>query len=256
MSIEDALGFAIPVVFFVLLAAEPWLAGRRFPTVRRWRWIGVAALVVVLILNVSLPLLIPPDALRAIRLVDGERLGIAGGAVVGYLALSGVTALWHRLEHGVPFLWRWVHQFHHSPRRVDLAGAFYLHPFEVVVQIGLTLVLTVGVLGLDPVAASVTGFIGAFYAMFQHWNVRTPRWLGYLIQRPESHCLHHEKEVHGRNYSDLPLWDMLMGSFHNPERFEGEVGFEPAAARRVGAMLVGVDVNAGAAAGLETAASR
>jgi len=101
MSIEDALGFAIPVVFFVLLAAEPWLAGRRFPTVRRWRWIGVAALVVVLILNVSLPLLIPPDALRAIRLVDGERLGIAGGAVVGYLALSGVTALWHRLEHGV-----------------------------------------------------------------------------------------------------------------------------------------------------------
>jgi len=125
-----------------------------------------------------------------------------------------------------------------------------------VVQIGLTLVLTVGGLGLDPVAASITGFIGAFYAMFQHWNVRTPRWLGYLIQRPESHCLHHEKEVHGRNYSDLPLWDMLMGSFHNPERFEGEVGFEPAAARRVGAMLVGVDVNAGAAAGLETAASR
>ena len=52
-----------------------------------------------------------------------------------------------------------------------------------------------------------------------------------------------------------PVWDMLMGSFHNPERFEGEVGFEPAAARRVGAMLVGVDVNAGAAAGLETAAS-
>ena len=53
--------------------------------------------------------------------------------------------------------------------------------------------------------------------MFQHWNVKTPRWLGYIIQRPESHGLHHELGVHARNYSDFPLWDMLMGTFVNPE---------------------------------------
>ena len=60
--------------------------------------------------------------------------------------------------------------------------------------------------------------------MFQHWNVCTPRWLGYILQRPESHGLHHELGIHGRNYSDFPLWDSLMGTFVNPDTFEGEVG--------------------------------
>ena len=27
--------------------------------------------------------------------------------------------------------------------------------------------------------------VAAFYGMFQHWNVRTPQWMGYLIQREE-----------------------------------------------------------------------
>jgi sterol desaturase/sphingolipid hydroxylase (fatty acid hydroxylase superfamily) len=46
------------------------------------------------------------------------------------------------------------------------------------------------------------------------------------VQRPESHCLHHEYKIHGRNYSDLPLWDMLFGTFANPQRFTGKVGFQ------------------------------
>ena len=59
--------------------------------------------------------------------------------------------------------------------------------------------------------------------------------------------LHHEFAVHARNYGDLPLWDMLFGTFANP-RDEAvtaglRVGFAPEAARRVGAMLLCVDVN-------------
>ena len=37
-------------------------------------------------------------------------------------------------------------------------------------------------------------------------NVRTPQWLGYLVQRPESHSVHHQRGVHAYNYSDLPLF--------------------------------------------------
>jgi sterol desaturase/sphingolipid hydroxylase (fatty acid hydroxylase superfamily) len=98
-------------------------------------------------------------------------------------------------------------------------------------------------LGLDPVTAGTVGYVSAFYALFQHWNVRTPRWLGYIIQRPESHGLHHELGVHARNYSDFPLGDLLMGTFANPSSFDGEVGFAGAALRRVGAMLLFQDVN-------------
>jgi hypothetical protein len=51
----------------------------------------------------------------------------------------------------------------------------------------IPLFLTVIVLGLDPLAAALTGYLFTFYGLFQHWNIRTPRWLGYFIQRPESH---------------------------------------------------------------------
>ena len=57
-------------------------------------------------------------------------------------------------------------------------------------------VVGVIVLGLDPLAAALTGYFLAFFSFFQHWNVRTPQWVGYLIQRPESHCVHHRMGVH------------------------------------------------------------
>src|SRR3546814_7488520 len=75
--------------------------------------------------------------------------------------------------------------------------------------------------------------------MFQHANIKTPHWLGYLIIRPESHTLHHQRGVHRHNYCDLPLWDMIFGTFRNPRYWEGEAGFYDGASRRIGAMLIG-----------------
>ena len=61
--------------------------------------------------------------------------------------------------------------------------------------------------------------------LFYHWNIKTPYWIGFLIQRPESHCIHHQRNKHSNNYSDLPLWDMLFGTFHNPRAKEFACGF-------------------------------
>jgi sterol desaturase/sphingolipid hydroxylase (fatty acid hydroxylase superfamily) len=48
-----------------------------------------------------------------------------------------------------------------------------------------------------------------------------------LIPLPESHCLHCEYGIHGRNYGDLPIWDMIFGTFHNPIALVSiKVGFE------------------------------
>ena len=52
-----------------------------------------------------------------------------------------------------------------------------------------------GINTVSPLTAASIGYVAAFYGMFQHWNVRTPQWLGYVIQRPESHGLHHELGV-------------------------------------------------------------
>ncbi len=74
--------------------------------------------------------------------------------------------------------------------------------------------------------------------MFQHTNVRTPQWLGYFVQRPESHSHHHERGVHARNYSDLPVFDMLFGTFHNPRGFAPATGFYDGASARIIDMLL------------------
>jgi len=74
--------------------------------------------------------------------------------------------------------------------------------------------------------------------------VRTPRWIGYFIQRPEAHCEHHRLGVHGSNYGDLPLWDLLFGTFRNPASFAGDCGFAAPADRETLAMLAFADVNA------------
>jgi sterol desaturase/sphingolipid hydroxylase (fatty acid hydroxylase superfamily) len=145
--------------------------------------------------------------------------------------------------HHFHFLWRWLHQLHHSPQRVDIPGAVVFHPFDMLQNNLVSIAVTVFVLGLAPEAAAWTGLVAIFYGLFQHWNVHTPRWLGYVIQRPESHCVHHTRNLHAYNYSDFPPWDMLMGTFRNPASFEGEAGFDDGATRRFGAMLIGRDVN-------------
>ncbi len=56
--------------------------------------------------------------------------------------------------------------------------------------------------------------------------------------------LHHQRDIHSRNFGDMPVWDMLFGTYANPRRADVPVGFEPDRSRRVLAMLACVDVNA------------
>lgn len=74
--------------------------------------------------------------------------------------------------------------------------------------------------------------------MFQHLNVRTPLWLGYIVQRPESHLIHHERGVHASNYGDIPLPDMIFGTFRNPRDWSGLNGFHQGSTLRIGPMLM------------------
>jgi len=80
-------------------------------------------------------------------------------------------------------------------------------------------------------------------AAFQHANIRTPRWLGLFVQRPESHAVHHQRGLHACNYSDLPLWDMLFGTYCNPAVWAGQAGLHDGASNRIGEMLIGRDVS-------------
>jgi sterol desaturase/sphingolipid hydroxylase (fatty acid hydroxylase superfamily) len=243
MEVEDLLGLLIPVLFFAMLGIETLGTGRRWPDVRHWRLKGLGFFAVLMGINVVLPSLLPPG-LSANSLVDGRRLGIGGGIAVGFLALTLATTLLHRAYHRFDLLWRWVHQLHHSPPRLDVAGSVLFTPQEIVLNVLLFQLVEVVILGIDPIAAAAVGTIAAFYGMFQHFNLATPQWIGYLIQRPESHGVHHRRGYHAYNYADFPVWDLLMGTFRNPKRYLGDVGFEGDAATRIAPMLIGRDANA------------
>lgn len=94
--------------------------------------------------------------------------------------------------------------------------------------------------------AAIHAIYGAtFLAVFQHVNIKTPRWIGYIFQRPESHSLHHAKGIHAFNCSDLPLFDTLFGTFRNPKQFSGETGFYEGASSRIDEMILFKDINIG-----------
>lgn len=111
---------------------------------------------------------------------------------------------------------------------------------------GFTLLGTVCfsfVLGLPAQSNTALLLTSNFLSIFQHAKFKTPVWPGYIIQRPESHAVHHARGVHAFNYSDVPLFDMMFGTFRNPEKYASEAGFYQGASSRVFEMLSFRDVS-------------
>ncbi len=246
MSLDDLIGAVVVGTFFFIMVLERIIPARQYPTRALWRVRGVAFLLVMAAVATAAPTLLPSEWVASHRLLDLSWLDPVAGTVVGYLVVSFVSYAWHRATHKFDILWRGFHQLHHSAPRLDIAGGPLFHPLDITMYVLLSTVTTSLVLGLSPEAAGLTGLVAQLYSFFQHANVKTPRWLGYLIQRPESHFVHHSRDVHAFNYSDLPIWDMVFGTFRNPAEFgSGEVGFEAPSDGRYLAMLAFQDVSSG-----------
>lgn len=228
--------------FFACAILDRLRPARTFPEVKGWTWMGLAFLLSFLAMNALVPALLSPEWIARHRLFPGFRLGTWGGAAVGFLVETFIGYFLHRLFHRVSFLWRWFHQLHHSSRRIDTLATVVTHPFDVALSIALGLLIRLGLLGLSKDAAIWAGTITALAFIVQHMNLPTPRWMGYLILRPEAHCIHHERDIHAYNYSEFPLWDLLFGTFRNPTRWQGEAGFGPVRSARLRDMLLGKDV--------------
>jgi sterol desaturase/sphingolipid hydroxylase (fatty acid hydroxylase superfamily) len=232
------------LLIYAAIAIVEWLRpARQFPRIPRWNSLGVMLFFYLAILNGVVVSLLPTDWLASHSLLDLSRLGTLPGILVGHLLTALAMYGWHRTTHAVDFLWRGFHQLHHSPRHLNIFVAGVNHPLDLAIYISLPFLIGLFVLGLTPFAAAMLSNIAGFNAFLQHSNIATPRWIALLFQRPEAHCIHHQRGLHAYNYSDLPLWDVVFGTFRNPERWDGETGFDPPADTRFGAMLAFVDVN-------------
>jgi sterol desaturase/sphingolipid hydroxylase (fatty acid hydroxylase superfamily) len=132
---------------------------------------------------------------------------------------------------------------HHSAERLDTYGAFFFNPTEMISFTFIGSFVFALMIGLSPKAITVVILVLNFFSIFQHANIKTPHWLGYLIQRPESHSVHHGRGLHKFNYSDVPIWDILFGTFYNPKVYEHENGVYDGASNRMTDMLLLRDIS-------------
>lgn len=169
-------------------------------------------------------------------------LGATGAVILGYLVITFIYYWWHRWRHESQLLWNYLHQIHHSAQRIEILTAFYKHPVEIFINSVLSSAILYLGLGMSPALASLVILLTGLAELVYHWNVKTPYWMGFIFQRPESHCIHHKQGWHRQNFSDLPLWDILFGTFNNPKDFDGQCGFSRDREVRLKEMLLGRDV--------------
>ena len=238
----DPVSLYILGMYALLILWEAIFPARKLPEIRYWKIKGIAFFFFFFFLSTYLPLMYA-EWLPTSQLIDLSAINPVIAGIVGTLIYELGMYVWHRSMHKSNWLWKIFHQMHHSAERLDTYGAFYFSPFDM---IGFTVLGTVCfsfIAGLPPQSITIILLVTNFFSIFQHANIKTPTWIGYIVQRPESHAVHHAKGVHAYNYSDLPLFDILFGTFRNPEKYVPETGFYEGASGRVTDMLLFKDVS-------------
>lgn len=238
----DPVSLYLLLLYALLMIWEESFPARKLPFIPFWKIKGILFFLLFFYLSTYLPLLYAkwlPDS----QLVDLTAIHPVVAGIAGTLVYELGMYIWHRSMHKSNALWRIFHQMHHSAERLDTYGAFYFSPFDMIGFILLGTVCFSFLVGLPPQGVTIMLLVTNFFSIFQHANIKTPVWLGYIIQRPESHAVHHAKGVHAYNYSDLPLYDILFGTFRNPRNYVPETGFYEGASGRITDMLLFKDIN-------------
>jgi sterol desaturase/sphingolipid hydroxylase (fatty acid hydroxylase superfamily) len=238
----------IPALIPAFLLLDLVVQRRRYTKPRFWRIRGLVVTAAIFLFS-GYVAVFWSSLLGDYHLLDLSGLGTFAGAAVGIVVYELLHYGYHRSAHHSDFLWRRVgHQMHHSAESLDAFGAFYQHPIDAAMFTTWSSLVFVPLLGLTLEATVLGALFLTFNAMFQHANIATPHWLGVLIQRPEMHNVHHARGIHRYNYADLPVIDMLFGTYRNPRSTEAlPCGFYNGASARIAAMLVGRDVSEPAA---------
>ena len=238
----DPLSLAVLVSYAFLIIWEAILPARILPKVKYWKLKGLISFFSFFFVASYLPILTDPF-LSQYQLIDLSQLGIVASSLIGLIVYEFGIFVYHYSMHRFDFLWRTFHQVHHSAERLDTYGALWHSPLDMIGFTLLSSIIFALTIGLSPEAITIVIFVINFLAFFQHANIKTPHWIGYIIQRPESHSIHHGRGIHKNNYSDIPLVDMVFGTFENPKTYHSATGFYDGSSSRIIDMLLFKDVS-------------
>jgi sterol desaturase/sphingolipid hydroxylase (fatty acid hydroxylase superfamily) len=150
--------------------------------------------------------------LHWLTLPAGVRLAAA------FLLLDAWMYWWHRLNHRLPFFWRF-HRTHHSDPKMDVTTANRFHLGEIVLSSVLR-VPVIALLGLHLWELALYELAMFAVVQFHHANVALPGWLDrglrVVIVTPFMHKVHHSRwqPETDSNYASLfSFWDRLFRTF-------------------------------------------
>ncbi|HEY6146855.1 MAG TPA: sterol desaturase family protein [Thermoanaerobaculia bacterium] len=163
------------------------------------------------------PLLAPISAWttrQGFGVLNALRLPRAAATVLGVLLLDYTLWHWHRINHRVPFFWRF-HLVHHVDLDMDATTGVRFHFGEMALSVVWR---AVQVVLIGPSAAAIWIYQSLLFAsvLFHHSNTRLPIWLERILVRivvtPRMHGIHHSdwKNETDSNWSSLlSVWDYL-----------------------------------------------
>lgn len=224
----DIQKYGIAIVIGALLLF--FLLERRFPLRQPRRKLGHRLLInasMSVLTFVTASVLVRPMALRTIDLTSTSGFGILhwlslpvwAQFALGFLLLDVSFYYWHRLNHRIPFLWRF-HNGHHLDPDLDVSTGFRFHFGEVALSVIFRMV-QIGLIGVSLTTFVIYEFIFQLGTYFHHSNLRLPigleRLLNYLMVTPRMHGIHHS-QVHAEtdsNYSVVfSVWDRMHRTFN------------------------------------------
>ena len=233
--LQIAIICGLTLIFFVL---ERLLPGRTLPEAPGWYvralFLNSSQLGIVLLAGVAWNRWFQGHSLFHLSRVSSHLLQGFTSWFIG----TFVFYWWHRARHDVNILWRVCHQVHHSPARIEMLTAFYKHPLEIAADSVIMSALVFSLLGASLAGAAWFNVFAVFGEYFYHSNLRTPHWLGYFLQRPEHHSIHHQLDVHKFNFGDITWWDRLFGTFRETDDFAPQCGFPSQHERHLASMLL------------------
>jgi len=238
MTLPSILTILSTVAFFIVERVSP---GRSLPHVHGWYARSLLINLVQLCITLTLARLwYDIYGYKSLFNLSAWEVPFLEG-FVGWFVGTFVFYWWHRLRHKRGF-WQIFHQVHHSPSRIEVLTSFYKHPIEILTNSFLSAFILFPVLGCSMLGTFWYNFFAATGEYFYHANFKSPKWLRYFIQTPELHSIHHQLDVHNYNFSDIPIWDRVFGTYRDRTEFAPICGFPGRSEERLGDMLLFKDV--------------
>jgi len=205
-------------LLFTLAESVSPLRRSREPRLRRvFRNLAMAGIGLATIELLQIPILVPISRWtmdRGFGVLNflGARGWVRGAAAI--LLLDYTLWHWHRINHRVPFFWRF-HSVHHVDRDMDASTALRFHFGELAMSVAVRALQIVGI-GADPLSVWIYQTLLFGSILFHHSNTRLSlgfeRVLVRVIVTPRMHGIHHSdyRNETDTNWSSLlSVWDFL-----------------------------------------------